>query len=127
MRTNSEDMKIERHPIYLGPHVVALFTLYESPMLLADMWTLEYGDHIADQRVAARQMVAQISEHCSRNFLWELRDAIKDEIGARNAKYGDNHPIDRPAAAQGIAAGTAETSAAQAPCEAQEPGPKDAP
>lgn len=31
------------------------------------------------------------------------------------------------APAQGIAAGTAETSAAQAPCEAQEPGPKDAP
>jgi len=90
-----ENLKLERHPIILSETTCILITLLRSHNHLSHMFTTDYVDHRKEQKLAARDLIAQISDHCSVNFLWSLKEAIDEEIKSHGS---DTHkfPLDRP-------------------------------
>ena len=98
--TDTDDKFVEgildRHPVYIGGQTIMLITVFTANDFIGDMWTIDYQDHMMDQKKGARQLIKQISDHASMNFFWELRDAIKEEIIKQNEQFGTKFEIDRP-------------------------------
>ncbi len=88
--------KIKRTPILLNHHTVMLIQLFHARDSLRDSWTWDhYGDPREDNRVAAEQLIAQLENHCSPDFLMKLRDVITQTLRQHDTERGTQFATER--------------------------------
>lgn len=96
----TDKLQLERHPIILSETTCILITRLKSTNHLNHIFTTDYIDSRKEQKLAARDLIAQISLDCSINFLKTLKEAIDTELESRNANRfkegGKEFPLNRP-------------------------------
>ena len=87
-------MNYERFPIQLNNHTIALIHLFHKHDCLADLW-VSNCEHYSEKSInaqseAAQQLIAQLEDHWTPQFLMALREEINKKLTAHNKEFNTN-------------------------------------
>jgi hypothetical protein len=73
-----------RHPIVMGPGVVALIQIFQKTGEIDDLWSLGFGDRAHRESLKpekqAKQFISQLKDHWTPGFLVALHKEIEREL-----------------------------------------------
>jgi hypothetical protein len=87
--TKTDGVDIERVPILINEHTVALLTLYTKDYdKLDDVWAWDYCNAHETAQSASKQFLAALEDHWSPAFLMALRDEITTKLRKHDEECG---------------------------------------